>query len=113
MSNVAVSVTKASAVDRRLFGARPGHFIAMYARAWSYQVVELCSRTTLTGSPEAPSKGAPLFAACMRFDRHESASAFVVNDRSNRCPDTIQRTRYSFDGPVDRRWPRYARSEIA
>ena len=39
-----------------------------------------------------------MFAWWSSFDRHESASAFVVNDLSKRLPATIHRTRYDRPG---------------
>ena len=88
-------VVSASAVPRRDFAARSGHFICAYARACSYQVaVATAARRGQAGRPVAGSNGLPSRAASFSVPRNASARALAANDLQCSRPSTAHRTRW-------------------
>jgi hypothetical protein len=88
-----VTVTSASATDRRETGARFGHLASVYARAWAYQVIISSSVVSAPGRPVRGLKGRRSRTASFRSVRNPSARGRALNDLQCSRPSAAHRTR--------------------
>ena len=95
-----VTVTRASATDRRETGARFAHLASAYARTWAYQVTVSSWVTSASGRPVRGSKGRRSRTASFSSVRNPSARGRALNDLQCSRPLTAHRTRYRAPVPL-------------
>jgi hypothetical protein len=88
-----VTVTRASATERRETGARFGHLASAYPRACSYQVIISSSMVSASGRPVRGLKGRRSRTASFKPTRNPSARGRALNDLQCSRPSTAHRTR--------------------